>query len=192
MKTKTLPVEWEYSLAMPSFTYWDTFGLLEQEWAWKERYRTEPPGSKQFAEYLFWRKVSVIWVCATIEGFINEEGAAWAGPDWFKQNVERSRVEEKINILYALKYRQLLPDDLPQLKDLKKLFDLRNQLVHPKPSKHKPGEKFNPPAVDITKMQFKELRKIFHGVTSLFEPTGFGDQRDPETPPDTSQSSEEL
>ena len=132
MDTTPIPVDWEHPLVCPSLNYWDTFNILEQEWKWKTRYKTEPVGSQQFLEYMFWREVSVVWVCAAIEGFVNEEGAGWVGPDWYKKHIERGRIGDKIEILYTLKYRKLLPAGLSQIKKLNDLFALRGELVHPK------------------------------------------------------------
>jgi hypothetical protein len=177
MDKTPIPIVWEHPLACPSFNYFDTFTILENEWNWKDRYKTEPMGSKQWLEYRFWRQVSVIWACAAIEAFVNEEGAAWVGPDWYKKNVERGRIEEKIQVLYALKYRQLLPSKLPQLKQVNLLFDLRNELVHPKARYSRNDEKGKPSGLNLYEMEFRDLRKAFWGITNLFEPKGVGDKR---------------
>jgi hypothetical protein len=150
--------------------------VLEREWDRTSAFVSEEPGSPKHTEYIFWRHVSVIWTCATIEAFVNEEGAAWVGAQWYKKTIERGRIDEKILLVYALKYRKLLPIDYPPLKRINQLFQRRGELVHPKATSPKNGaqEHQSPPTFDPA--DFREFRKVFWGLTSLFQSPGEGEE----------------
>ena len=121
-----------FPLVCPSFPYWRGMDVLEREWNRTLSFASEEPGTPKHTEYIFWRHVSVIWTCATIEAFVNEEGAGWVGAKWYKKAIECTRIDEKLLLVYALKYRKLLPIDSPAVKRITALFQRRGELVHPK------------------------------------------------------------
>jgi hypothetical protein len=132
MEPTPLPCPEAYPLASASIPYWRNWSVLENGWNSTKEQQTEDFGSDAYLEFLFWRQVAVIWACATIEAFINDEGAAWVGADWYKKTIERARIDEKVLLIYALKYGMKLPLDHPAIKKVNQLFQLRGQLVHPK------------------------------------------------------------
>lgn len=118
----------------------------------------------------FWRRNLIVWGCCTIEGFVNEEGIAWLGDDFFRGNIERLDITKKVAVLYALKYRKRLSSDHVVLKEVKKLFDLRNGLVHPKAKFRRRNEAArNDPHDRIKETAPADIRKLFHQVTNLFK-----------------------
>jgi hypothetical protein len=153
--------------------------ILEREWSRTSLFAAQPPGSPNHTEYIFWRNVSVIWTCATIEAYVNEEGASWVGAEWYKKAIERGRIDEKIHLVYALKYRSLLPIDSPVLKRINQLFQRRNELIHPKAKavNSKGKEKDTQASGDST--DFQEFRCVFRSLTSLFQAPGVGEIEDP-------------
>ena len=167
-----------FPLACPSFPYWGGMDVLEREWNRTSAFASEDPGSSQHTEYIFWRNVSVIWTCATIEAFVNEEGAGWVGAHWYKKTIERGRIDEKILLVYALKYRKLLPINSPALKRINQLFQRRGELVHPKATspRSESNESESPPV--FAPSEFSEFRKVFWELTALFEPSGDGEEKE--------------
>lgn len=174
MKTDPIPAHWD-TLLSPSIPYWWGMDILESHWERTKPYAEDDPGSSTFQEYLFWRRVSVIWTCSTIEAFVNDEGVAWLGSDFYKDSIERLRIIQKIDVLYALKYRARLPRKLPELQQVQKLFDLRNSIIHPKTQELSGGDGCEKvPLNELHTMEFQHLRKMFWTVTALFEPAGEG------------------
>ena len=175
MKTEPIPAHWD-TLVGPSVPYWFGMNTLESHWERTKSFAEDTPSSSTFQEYLFWRRVSVIWTCSTIEAFVNEEGVAWLGNDFYKDNIERLRVIQKIYALYALKYRARLPRKLPELQQIQKLFDMRNSIIHPKAKELSVSEGCDKVALDdLHTMAFQHLREMFSTVTMLFEPAGDGE-----------------
>ena len=62
---------------------------LEEHWERTMAFAGHEPGSDTFQEFLFWRRISVVWACSTIEAFVNEEGLVWLGQGFYKDNLER-------------------------------------------------------------------------------------------------------
>ena len=180
MKTEPIPAHWD-TLAGPSVPYWWGMDILKSHWERTKPFAEDEPSSSTFQEYLFWRRVSVVWTCSTIEAFVNEEGVAWLGSGFYADNIERLPVIQKIYALYALKYRVRLLRKLPRLQQVRKLFDLRNSIIHPKTREHSRGERCEKAPLDeLHTMEFQHLRKMFWTVTALFEPAGDGETDDEE------------
>jgi len=174
METGGIPADWE-ALACSAIPYWWGIDILEGQWKRTQPFAKNAPGSNKFQEFMFWRRISVIWACSTIEAFVNSEGTVWLGEDFYKDNLERLGVIEKIHTLYALKYRVRLPRKLARLDHVRRLFALRNAQVHPKTREvSKDGRRKNDPQCELRTMEFEHLRKVFWTVTALFEPDGVG------------------
>ena len=175
METEPIPANWE-AIVCPAVPYWWGMDTLESHWARTEPFVEDAPGSDAFQEFMFWRRISVIWTCSTIEAFVNSEGTAWLGERFYKDNLERLGILQKIHTLYALKYHVRLPPKLNRLSHVAKLFDLRNSLVHPKTREtSEQGARDNARADELRTMEFEHLRKVLWTVTALFEPDGVGE-----------------
>lgn len=173
-KSSKLPFDWK-GISTPTESYWIGLNIIEREM------NADSPDNLEscdpFGEYVFWCKLSVIWVCCTIESFINEEGVSWTGERFFMDNVEKSRPEQKIQIVYALKYGHVLNSKSDILRQIRDLFDMRNQLMHPKTREVKESRA---QGIDLfTKLintKPKQLRQLFLSLTRLFEPKGIGEK----------------
>lgn len=172
MKTEPIPAEWD-AIVCPDVPYWRGMDILERHWRRTNAFAEDEPGSNRFQEFMFWRKISVIWTCSTIEAFVNSEGTTWLGEAFYKDNLERLGILQKIHMLYALKYRVRLQRKLGRLSHVSKLFELRNSLVHPKTREVSgdAAQRSESPS-ELQAMEFDHLRKIFWTVTALFAPEG--------------------
>lgn len=74
-----------------------------------------------------------VFVCMSFEAFLNFYGIARLGDAFYKQNYERLGITEKLSALLATCENVLLPKNADVLKVARRLFDRRNELVHPKP-----------------------------------------------------------
>ncbi|WP_155952614.1 hypothetical protein [Pseudomonas sp. URMO17WK12:I4] len=73
-----------------------------------------------------------LYACMAIEGFINHYGTIRLGEDVFKSLLERTGITEKLSLIYLLCFEKVtLISDHP-IKSIRKIFDQRNTLVHPK------------------------------------------------------------
>ncbi|MFH1059712.1 MAG: hypothetical protein V1797_13690 [Pseudomonadota bacterium] len=73
-----------------------------------------------------------IFICMTLEAFINYYGIKRMGEKYYKKNLERLGITEKVAIIALSCSGILLEPDCDIIKKLRKLFDKINQLVHPK------------------------------------------------------------
>ncbi|MBU0634687.1 MAG: hypothetical protein KKB82_08055 [Candidatus Omnitrophica bacterium] len=75
---------------------------------------------------------SFLYLCMSIEGFLNFYGTRRLSEKYYKRNIEKMRITEKLsNIFLSCCSVVIDPDDVMLIK-LRKLFDVRNSLVHPK------------------------------------------------------------
>jgi hypothetical protein len=132
MKEKTFPDGEAYPLQTPFNLYSGAFGIISRHWHETQSWSKKKPDSAEFEEYVFWRMNTVIWVCCSIESIANLEGMSWMGEEYYKNVVERLNITQKIRLIRAFKYNRQLPPDQKTLKRVSKLFNVRNQLVHPK------------------------------------------------------------
>jgi len=177
----SIPAEWEFPIASPTIIYWRGIDHLAPQWEQTKMLGAEGGTIEELHEYLFWRKTLVIWTCCAIEAFVNEEGVSWLGDSFYKKNLERLGICEKIAVLYALKYAKRLQEDHAVLKDVKKVFDFRNQLVHPKARSFKK----NPDPSDSLRSHLDSVepdlcRKLFRAVATLFKERGIGEPEEKE------------
>lgn len=180
MDTTRIPATWN-SIETPTILYWRGLDILEREWERTQLLGSKPDDIYALHEYLFWRQNAVVWACCAIESFVNEEGVAWLGERFYKKNVERLRVLQKVEVLYALKYRRRLDPGAETLARISDLFDLRNRFVHPKT--HEVADRkarSDDTRERLEKMTPADLRKALRSVTSLFEPIGVGEGGDQE------------
>ncbi len=97
------------------------------------------------------------------------------GEEFYKRNLERLRELQKIEVLYALKYRRQLDPDAEAHTRVGRLFELRNRFVHPKTRAVADREDRGDDARErLDEMTPEDLRKAFWSVTSLFAAAGVG------------------
>lgn len=75
---------------------------------------------------------SMLYSCMAIEAFINNYGVRRLGENYFRRNLERLGITEKYSLLMLACYGRLISQDDPERAKLRAMFDIRNQLVHPK------------------------------------------------------------
>ncbi len=176
MSTGPIPAEWGHPIATPTVVYWRGIDHLEAQWERTRSLDTSGRDIGALQEYLFWRMNLIVWACCAIESYVNEEGVAWLGEDFFKENLERLGICEKIAVLYALKYRKRLEQSDENLRETRGLFGLRNRLVHPKTKQVKKGDKKDDLRAVLDAVSPQSLRQNFWRVTRLFEPEGVGEE----------------
>jgi len=75
---------------------------------------------------------SFLFLCMCIESFINHYGTKRLGEEYYKRNLERVGITEKLSLLVVICHQTKLDPNDPMLKKTRALFDKRNELVHPK------------------------------------------------------------
>ena len=110
MDTKDFPSDEDdvYPIATPINTYIMGYDLLSEQCSRTKIHTGDDRGSESFQECLFQRKNIVIWACCMIESFVNLEGLSWMGEEFYKSSIERQSIINKIRLIYAIKYSQLL------------------------------------------------------------------------------------
>jgi hypothetical protein len=73
-----------------------------------------------------------LFSCMTVEAFINHYGVKRLGESFYKKNIERIGITEKLSILVLTCFNMSLQKDNELVKKIRELFNIRNQLVHPK------------------------------------------------------------
>lgn len=73
-----------------------------------------------------------LYACMAIEGFINHYGTKRLGESAYKSLLERTGITEKISLIYLICFETILLTADEPIKSIRKLFDERNALVHPK------------------------------------------------------------
>src|SRR3990172_5241 len=75
---------------------------------------------------------SFLFVCMTIEGLINHYGTVRLGEKFFKINLERVGITEKLSLILLICFGIKVNQNDFIIKETRALFDKRNRLVHPK------------------------------------------------------------
>lgn len=73
-----------------------------------------------------------LFACMTIEAFLNHYGVKRLGEAYYKRNIERVGITEKLSILILACLGSVIKNDVELIKKTRALFDARNRLVHPK------------------------------------------------------------
>jgi hypothetical protein len=169
----SIPADWEGPIATPEFFYRRGLDHLAVQWERTKPLASSEPGTEGLHEYLFWRKNLVIWASCAVEAFVNAEGVDLLGEPFYGQNLEMSRICQKIAVLYALKYGRRLPESNAVLKAVRALFEFRNRLVHPKTRVVRAaGGAKDDMRTKLDEVSPKALRRVIGQVTDLFEPDG--------------------
>ena len=79
-----------------------------------------------------------LYVCMAIEGFINFYGVKRLGETYYKRVLERVGITEKLMLLYLLCFDCKLDPNEDVVKSIRRVFDQRNALVHPKTKEFNP------------------------------------------------------
>jgi hypothetical protein len=132
MDTISLPDADAYPVCTPINFYKRGFDLVSEKWRETESLKDANPGSADYDTYVAWRIDLVIWTCSAIESCVNLEGVTWMGEDLYKDNIERSRIDQRLRLMYAFKHQAKLVKDNEIVKKTRALFDVRNAYVHPK------------------------------------------------------------
>lgn len=74
----------------------------------------------------------IIFSCMAIEGFLNAYGVRRLTEDFYRINIERLGISEKLAVLVCITSARLILRDHALMCDVRQLFDMRNALVHPK------------------------------------------------------------
>jgi hypothetical protein len=76
--------------------------------------------------------VSMLFSCMTVEAFVNLYGVLRMGDEFYKRNIERSGISQKLEVIIAIGKQELLSKNEEIALVARRMFDKRNQLVHPK------------------------------------------------------------
>ena len=87
---------------------------------------------ERYAEIEIYNDLFIILGCAMIELWVNSFGINLLTEDYYHKNIERMSIVEKIRILVAIHKREEINDNNETIRNIRKLFDWRNRLVHPK------------------------------------------------------------
>jgi len=168
MAYKSFPNRTAYPIVAPIITYWRGLDIISEHWLRTKSYKDRKPGSDEFQEYMFWRKNLVIWTCCTVESFVNMEGVSWMGEQFYKDTIERQSIVQKIRVIYAIKYNKALPYGKSLIKNVREVFELRNQFVHPKTRKAKNDSKDNQMVKKLNRFTPTKLKNLVKSVNTLY------------------------
>jgi hypothetical protein len=73
-----------------------------------------------------------IFACMAVEAFLNLYGVQRLGEKFYKRNLERLGISEKLKILVTMCTQEILEDEDETTQIARRMFDRRNSLVHPK------------------------------------------------------------
>jgi len=73
-----------------------------------------------------------IFACMEVEAFLNFYGVLRLGEKYYKRNLERLGISEKLKILVTMCTQEILEDEDEITQIVRRMFDRRNSLVHPK------------------------------------------------------------
>jgi hypothetical protein len=98
-----------------------------------------------------------LFACMAIEALLNYYGTRLVGEIFYKQNLERLTITQKIAVLIALGSNNLIEKNDQLIIRMQKFFEARNQLVHPKSREIKSSnieevENKNPKDIDMSQV----------------------------------------
>ncbi|WKZ43643.1 MAG: hypothetical protein QY302_16235 [Anaerolineales bacterium] len=112
-----------------------------------------------------------IFACMAVEAFLNLYGVKRLSEKFYKRNLERLGISEKLKILITMCTQEILEDEDEITQIARRMFDRRNSLVHPKTKEINdfsdliPSESTNhleraKEAVEETELFFKKFEEI--------------------------------
>jgi len=125
---------------------------------------------ERYTEIAIYNDLFIILSCAMIELWVNSFGIHLLNEDYYHKNIERMSIVEKIGILVAIHKREEINDNNETIKNIRKLFDWRNRLVHPKAKRMKKKllndlafdpNKMNDDSYQFVKTTLKDVYKFF-------------------------------
>ena len=125
---------------------------------------------ERYIEISIYNSLFIILGCAMIELWINSFGIHLLNEDYYHKNIERMGIVEKIKILIAIHKKEEIDDNNENIKNIRKLFDSRNGLVHPKAKRLKESLMedlaFDPKKIDnkdylFVKKTLRDTQKFF-------------------------------
>ena len=87
---------------------------------------------KELSQLDDFSKATQIFACMAVEFFLNFYGVACIGEEFYKRNLEKLSASQKLENLIALSKHEVLENGGEISKIVRRMFDRRNQLVHPK------------------------------------------------------------
>lgn len=87
---------------------------------------------KEFSQLNEFSTATQIFSCMAIESFLNFYGVNQLGEDFYKRNFERLSSNQKLEALIAVSVHLSLEKEDEICKVVRRMFDQRNRLVHPK------------------------------------------------------------
>jgi hypothetical protein len=131
---------------------------------------------ERFIEVELYNYLFIILGCAMIELWVNSFGIHLLTEDYYHKNIERMGIVEKIKVLFAIHKREEIDDNNEIIKNIRKLFDWRNSLVHPKAKKLSrktliKENAFDPNNIDNCEYQF--VKQTLQDVYCFFEVNEF-------------------
>jgi len=74
----------------------------------------------------------LLYLCMSVEGFINNYGAVRMSPKYYRDNIERQNLAKKVSLIMGICFQEIIDPNDNVLRNIKAMFEERNQLVHPK------------------------------------------------------------
>ncbi|MDD5675204.1 MAG: hypothetical protein PHC61_13630 [Chitinivibrionales bacterium] len=109
-----------------------------------------------------------LFACMTIEAFLNNYGTRCLGEGYYKKNMERLGITEKLSIIIATCMRNFIDKDNPIKKKVRTLFANRNHLVHPKSREINIGKIHESIPISPKELKAKEIIKDMDYILSQF------------------------
>ena len=110
-------------------------------------------------------ETSQIFACMAVEAFLNFYGVKRLGEKYYKRNIERLGINQKLEILIAICLQELIEDKDELAGIVKKMFDRRNRLVHPKSKEMVVNGEFVFPEL---RDELEEARKAVDEMSTFF------------------------
>lgn len=109
---------------------------------------------------------AILFACMAIESFVNDYGTRRLGEKYFKRNLERLRIAEKISVLLLIcGLARMEPGD-PLLARIERVFQERNSIVHPKTKEIKESFQLGNRGTEVDEA-FETLRKFLQRMKEL-------------------------
>ena len=118
-----------------------------------------------------------IFTCMAVEAFLNYYGVKLLGEQHYKRNIERLGINQKLETLIAISLQELLDDKEEITIIVKRMFERRNRLVHPKSKEMIMNEKFVlpefPNELEQAENAIKDMTMFFDKFQEIDESTRF-------------------
>lgn len=106
-----------------------------------------------FEELQLLADATIVFASMAVESFLNLYGVRRLGENYYREHIERLPISVKLASILAACCDSLVDKEDEILKVLRRLFDRRNALVHPKTREIRPGRKTQDQTPSIPKAQ---------------------------------------